>query len=289
MLRTTASGRSHFLRIGTTKSVEMFFVETMLLFNGTRHHGGFAFWRYIPPQQLVTNESRIYAYVVFLLVHCGGLMILQGCGKFTYLDVRELSAGGIDRFKQKLLASSRAVQAQEQTGSIHNHLETPAQVHLSNISETFSRRSTRYIPLDPYLSQSTQRGNSLVTSASDPDSKFLLLCINTKDSTVLSHVEVASLTNDQHLFEQILIEYKKARENSEFRVTSIIPQLLSNFANTISTRIPRLPYLSKFFSLSAILRHVHQMRLYRIESGDFVQVRMYYSTSYLETSGHRGH
>ncbi|KGO53939.1 hypothetical protein PEX1_041120 [Penicillium expansum] len=199
---------------------------------------------------------------------------LCGCGKFTYLDVRELSAGGIDRFRQKLLASSRAVQAQEQTGSIHNHLETPAQVHLSNIGETFSRRSTRYIPIDPYLSQSTQRGNSLVTSASDPDSKFLLLCINTKDSTVLSHVEVASLTNDQHLFEQILIEYKKARENSEFRVTSIIPQLLSNFANTISTRIPRLPYLSKFFSLSVILRHVHQMRLYRIESGDFVQFQL---------------
>lgn len=158
---------------------------------------------------------------------------------------------------------------------MQNRLENPPQVHLNNSSVAFSSRSTRYIPSNTDLLQSTQRENPLVTSPSDQDPKYLLLCINTKDATVLSHVEVVSLTDEQHLFEQILIEYQTARENSEFRITSLVPQWLSKISNAISTRIPIITYLPKISSLSAMLRHFHQMRLYRIESGDFVQVREY--------------
>lgn len=57
--------------------------------------------------------------------------------------------------------------------------------------------------------------------------------------------------------------------------------------NAISTRIPELPYLARIFGLSAILRRIHQMRFYRIDTGDFVQVRTYYRTIYFPASRHR--
>lgn len=124
-----------------------------------------------------------------------------------YLDVREISVGGVDRFRQRILASSRAVQTQEQTGSVHSRLQIPPQGHLGNISATLGSRS-RYILSDHRPPQSTPRENSLacITSPSDQSSNLLLLCINTKGSMALSHVEVASLTNDQQLFEQISVE-----------------------------------------------------------------------------------
>jgi hypothetical protein len=208
------------------------------------------------------------------IIALGWTNILQGCGEFIYVDVRELSAGGVDRFRQRLLASSRAVQTQEQTGSVPSRLQTPPQVHLRNVHATLGSRSTRYIPSGNRQSTARDSSQAYLTSPRDQDSKFLLLCINTKDSTALLHVEVASLTNDQQLFERISMEYQRARESSEFRVTSIIPQQLSKFLKAISAMLPKLPCLPRTV-LSASLRYIHQMRLYRIESGDYVQVRTF--------------
>jgi hypothetical protein len=136
---------------------------------------------------------------------------------------------------------------------------------------------TLYFPSVPGQPTSTQHENtpSYITSLNYQSSKFLLLCVNTKQLAVLSHVDVSSLINDQYLFEQILREYHNGRGNPGFNVLSKVPQWLCKSLDVLLTRIPDLQCLSRFLSLFPFLRQICQMRLYKIESGDYVQVNLF--------------
>lgn len=107
------------------------------------------------------------------------------------------------------------------------------------------------------------------------DPEYILLCINTKNSTALAHIETSLLSSDQYLFRQIFDEYQRVRRVNEWRVSSIIPSWVKTSLHWISTRVPsppsRIGWLLSPLSLRNIWRGLH---LHKITSGDFVRFRL---------------
>ncbi|KAJ4182612.1 hypothetical protein NW759_017118 [Fusarium solani] len=94
------------------------------------------------------------------------------------------------------------------------------------MSATQANRNAAQSSVPQYwLSQSSQHENTDAgsTLSTTQDAQYLLLCVNTKNSTVLAHVEVGSLTSDQYMFQQIHQEYQRVREEHEWRISMIIP------------------------------------------------------------------
>ncbi|KAJ6028867.1 hypothetical protein N7540_004443 [Penicillium herquei] len=195
-----------------------------------------------------------------------------GCGELSYLDVRELSAGGLERFRRRLLNSVAAVgtQSQNPPGSIR--LEPPPQAHLNtglSSNLPIQNRVPHHLSSPSTQLEDTQAGSA---TSQNHDPQFVLLCMNTKNSTVLVHIEVSSLTNDQYFFQQMYQEYRRVREKHEFSFSMIVPLWIRNFFCAVSTRLSRLLSLSRLFHFPSILRPtLPEMRLFKIASGDFVR------------------
>lgn len=120
---------------------------------------------------------------------------------------------------------------------------------------------------------STQAGDSIFPSQ---ESRFLLMCVNTKNSTKLVHINVDCITNDQNLFREVYQEYQRVRHEHEFRITNFLPLWASNLLHAISARFSittlSLPGILRF--LSVLSSAVGAMHLHKISSGDFVRVRI---------------
>jgi hypothetical protein len=113
-------------------------------------------------------------------------------------------------------------------------------------------------------------GSSAQTAASSlhsEDARFLLLCINTKASTVLENLDVGSLTNDEYLFKSISEEYRRVREEHEFQLFDIVPIWLCKLLQRISACIPQFVCIRQRLNCA-----IGDLGLYKIKSGDFVRV-----------------
>jgi hypothetical protein len=164
--------------------------------------------------------------------------------------------------------------------SSSSRLERPPQARL-NIRSSLSMPSqnTVHQEVEPHhcSSQSVQGEDiqACSTTSRNEDSQFVLLCMNKKGSTVLVHVEVSSLTNDQYFFQQIYQEYQTLRREHGFRLSMIFPLRVYNFLRAISIWLPRLPSLSRRFQFPSIpFPNLPEMHILKIESGDFVRVRI---------------
>ncbi|QKX54876.1 uncharacterized protein TRUGW13939_01966 [Talaromyces rugulosus] len=151
-----------------------------------------------------------------------------GCGELSYVDVRELSPGGIERFRQRLIKSVAAVRSRPQPSPNSNEITLPPKAQL---------RSSRNGP-QPSLPQSLHRISSEFANteahrnASEPrnlhalgDPQYLLVCVNTKNSTALVHVDVSSIGSDEFLFQNISSGYKSVRRAHEWRFALLVPPL----------------------------------------------------------------
>lgn len=102
------------------------------------------------------------------------------------------------------------------------------------------------------------------------DLQYLLLCVHTRTSTTLVHVEVGRFSNDQYLFEELRRAYQRAREENEWKLSMIVPFWLQTIFQAVSKQLPAIPGCEKAFS--RLGRAVRQISLHRIASGDFVRV-----------------
>lgn len=122
-------------------------------------------------------------------------------------------------------------------------------------------------------SQSIQPDSSHlgITILPSPETQFVLVCINTKNSTTLTHIKVDNLTNDQYLFQQIHQEYQRVKMEQEFRLPMVFPSWIRNVSHA-SLKCLQRPFskLSGFFS--TLQPGIPELHLFKIASGDFVRV-----------------
>lgn len=91
--------------------------------------------------------------------------------------------------------------------------------------------------------------------------QFLLLCINSKQISVLTQLEVGSISCDEYMFREIRNVYEKTTENHAWKPYMLLP-----------------PWLRKALSDTRFALRIWQpfsnIRIHRISSGDFVRVRL---------------
>jgi hypothetical protein len=172
-----------------------------------------------------------------------------------------------------LLDDTSAVRSPVPSGSSLNQPAYPAQVHFGSIPGTLHTRtqSSQNFPLSTF-----QPGNPAVTVCRTQtgveiptnDLQYLLLCVNTKNSTVLINIELGSVcNNDEYLFKQIQDAYQRARSQHEWQLTSIIPSFVHKLLCKVVARLLRWSNFPR--RLCNILGNI---RLQKIAYGDFVQV-----------------
>lgn len=197
----------------------------------------------------------------------------------TYLDIKELSPGGARRFQQKVLDCVATVSSgQENPSSSSSEPRYPPKAHAKdNRRSARSRKDSWPLPMLPRRPQQSPSSGS-APRVQDPqppqEPQYLLLCVNTRSSTTLLHVEVSDFTNDQYLFQEVQQAYHRARENHEWRASMVVPTWLRKsicWASQILSKIAPFPDSFKLFSVrsSWVFR---SMSLHRIGSADFVRV-----------------
>ena len=195
----------------------------------------------------------------------------------SYVDVKELSDGGIERFRQRLLRSIAAVKTHP-SSTPASTLQPPPQAHLSptsgsNTPSSVPSKAGHGQHSGP--SQSTQPGHAQVsgTGPQDPHSRFLLLCISTNNSTTLVHIEIGSLTNDQYLFQKVDEEYRRVRDKHTFGLSRVIPLQVRRFFTGLSTRFHSLTSMPNHLNFGFLSRiAMPELAIFKVSSGDFVRV-----------------
>lgn len=163
--------------------------------------------------------------------------------------------------------------------SSSSHPAPPPQVHLNPNSSTYVGSGKIAQPnetTDWSRDTRIESGQRDGVTSHNQDAQFVLVCINTKNSTALIHLEVSSLTNDQYFFQQMYQEYTELRRKHEFNLSMIIPLWIHDSLQAASALIPRLPSLPWRFQFpSTLLPTLPEMHLSKITSGDFVRVGTY--------------
>ncbi|KAL2859366.1 hypothetical protein BJX68DRAFT_261805 [Aspergillus pseudodeflectus] len=198
---------------------------------------------------------------------------LCGCGERVYVDVKEILPGGLNKFRARLLASVNGVRDRLQHSASSGSPQAPPQAHLRSSSTAgFAGRSVipsstpaSYTP-DQVRGATGQRGSA---TTQPEDYKFLLLCINTKTSTVLENLEVGSFDNDEFLFRAMSQEYRRVREEHEFKIMDIVPLWACKLIRNVARRLPH------FVRIPEGLRYyMSGISLYKIHSADFVRFQL---------------
>lgn len=196
--------------------------------------------------------------------------IFQGCGDLSYLDVKELSPGGVDRFWRTIVNCASVARSRTPDPIVPcDHPNPPAQAHLSNVVASAAPKTISRLPNTQAMRTLSQDPN--INPPGDP--QYLLVCINAKHSTILDHIEVGCQSNDEYMFRQIHDAYHRIRTVNEWRVSLLIPSWLCHLFHGISMRLPRIPSLLNRLKYLSLLQNVlGQTSLYKIASADFVRV-----------------
>ena len=110
--------------------------------------------------------------------------------------------------------------------------EAPQQAHMAS---SHRRQKSQQGPAQNLPgSGSIEQGTNVTSHESPPtpsqttEPKYLLLCVNTKRSlTIMRHLEVSSLSNDQYLFQNINQEYHAIRKHDVWNLGMLIPESIS--------------------------------------------------------------
>ncbi|RKK06959.1 hypothetical protein BFJ66_g16171 [Fusarium oxysporum f. sp. cepae] len=112
---------------------------------------------------------------------------LCGCGNTSYLDVKELSPGGVDRFRRRIVDYASTARGQTQDSIIPcDQPNPPAQAHLSSSTAMSPSQSTTTGPTGIQAMRTLSQGPN-INPPGDP--QYLIVCINAKRSTVHRHIE----------------------------------------------------------------------------------------------------
>lgn len=199
------------------------------------------------------------------------LITYQGCGNASYLDVKELSPGGVDRFRRRIVDYASTARGQTQDSIIPcDQPNPPAQAHLSSSTAMSPSQSTTTGPTGIQAMRTLSQGPN-INPPGDP--QYLIVCINAKRSTVHRHIEVSCHSNDQYMFREIKEAYDQIRLENQWKVSLLIPPWVYHSFNAISTRLPRISsLLDRLTPFPMAPNTLGQLSLFKIASADFVRV-----------------
>lgn len=143
-------------------------------------------------------------------------------------DVKELQPGAALRLQARLREAAAAVARPQYDSS---HPSRPSQAHISpawssqaNSSEFSSSHapshetSARDSHADPTTARSATAIN-IPANAATP--RYVLLCVNTRRSRTLKHVNVSTVMNDEFLFDALRGSYNLARKTHDWTLPLI--------------------------------------------------------------------
>ncbi|KAK1984156.1 hypothetical protein LZ30DRAFT_652214 [Colletotrichum cereale] len=203
------------------------------------------------------------------------------CGDSMFLDVRELSPGGVGRFRERLARDGLAnfAAAQDSTANVPSGLSPPPPAHLRSerSQSTASRQSSEL----ESSSSTTRLTTSSASSWSDepvpqeePSTfQYLLVCVNQKSLPILIHIECSSFENDQYLCQKILENYRMIREGATWKTSFLFPisigTVMSKVSRFLEEKTPSwLQWISRLF------QSVSEISFFKMDSGDFVRFQL---------------
>lgn len=167
-------------------------------------------------------------------------IMFQGCGKLTFMDVRELAPGGLARFRHDLMraCTGGSQPPTSSTGRPSNYPAQPAPVHLGTGSASGVRPGTGAGLSNAPGTVSAVNSTSGALGSYPQPVQYLLLCINTRRYRVLRHVPIDPSMNDEKLFESVSKMYSEARKSHEWTLLLLFPGALSALCSQLAQRCP---------------------------------------------------
>lgn len=166
---------------------------------------------------------------------------IQGCGKLTFIDVRELAPGGIIQFRTEIRQACERGAAASQTSdpARPSHYPTPpAQAHIATADASVPtpddpRNRTRQTHVEEVT-----HGNERAPEEYPQTQQYLLLCINTRRFRVLRHVDIEPLIDDAEFFRRIRSKYEETRRDHEWKLLLLIPRLFASACTLLAHKLP---------------------------------------------------
>lgn len=209
-------------------------------------------------------------------------VLSQACGENMFLDVKELSLGGVVRFCNGL----------SKNGATNIVLYPPSEDSTAGPSTPLPAyfRPTRNQSDSPHRAESSSDGMPSSSSGRRPSTptsttswsendvsipgltqgpQYLLMCIKRKGLHTLVQVECSSFKNDQYLFQEILKEYTALREASEWKPSSLLPLWSRSTLKRASTLLQHHGWVG---SILQPLSSLAKIRFYKMSTADFVKV-----------------
>lgn len=206
-----------------------------------------------------------------------------------FVDVKELSPGGIHRFRQRfakdglarLLTPSDPMTNQDTTvgDDSRGGISAPPPAHLRSGRDQSTSSSQNS---GSSSSQSRQGPSAPINDASGSEKvalppgqqetpQYLLLCVNQKSLPVLDHIDCSSFRNDQYLFQQISGRYRTIRDGSAWRIPLLFPAfvcaLVGKATAFLKQKTPSwLEWMFQFF------RKLSEASLFEMHTGEYVKV-----------------
>lgn len=161
---------------------------------------------------------------------------MKGCGRYTYIDVRELEAGRVESVRRNIMKNAAAVrecannpQRTDAPPSIPA-LATPPAVHSVSISTQASLpRNSLQVGATALPNLPTAPAMNMVSpSPAELGDMHLLVCVGGREFQTLAkvkHVQIGYDWNDGMLLTSLLREYEAARRGQQWSIFSVIPSL----------------------------------------------------------------
>lgn len=175
------------------------------------------------------------------------LFSVQGCGRHTYIDVKEIEPGGVESVRQNIMKNAAAVRSRpnhpQGAHESSSPLATPSPVHpVSSSTRTSPRigstqtRATALpsLPTAPLM-------NTVTSSSAPPQDMHLLVCVAAREFQTLAkvrHVDIAHDWNDGMLLRALLREYEEARRGQQWSISSLLPALPAKLGGLLVFRFP---------------------------------------------------
>ncbi|KAF9880770.1 hypothetical protein CkaCkLH20_01812 [Colletotrichum karsti] len=211
---------------------------------------------------------------------CERVRYMCDCGDYTFLDVREISPGGLQRFRQRLASHGLSnIIAASAPSEFPDGLSPPPSAYLgtarsrSVTSQNSGLTSSRRSSLSTQPTSLSWSEDEAPPEDEQTIPQYLLLCVNQKSLPELIHINCRPFHNDQYLCQQILKEYQITRDKSTWRPSLLVhAKLLAVLSGVSSFLEKKTPHcLEWIFRFS---RSVSEISFFQMDTGDFVRFQL---------------
>lgn len=163
----------------------------------------------------------------------------QGCGRHTYIDVEELEPGGVRSVRESILQNANAVRrGSGPSQTVTSPGSTAGQLGLTSPSPTSSGSSPSrgFVPVpSAQVPASTLPRLPALNPTSASREMHLLVCVDGRQYETLAkvgHLDINDSWNDGMLLRGLLRENKRARQDRQWSIASLLPALPKKAENS---------------------------------------------------------